>query len=298
MSCRLHIHRWGDLGPLVVALHSSGLSGLQWRRLADKTSQECRLWAPDFFGYGKSPASPNGLDSRYTEDVDEVLALLDSVREPVLLFGHSYGGFIALKSALARPDKVRALCLYEPVVWGSLASFRGVPIEKVVARFDPDLILLDKSRAGTEEYLQKFIDYWNGPGSWEAMNPVQRQPVVAGAEKIAVEVYEVVTDKTPHTDYAALKMPIHILHGTVSPPEVLAMKDILTDTLPQLTTACIPGGHMNPIRNPLPVNAHFQLFLKNQVAEFSKREASAPILAPSTTQPRPEHTAHDSDATL
>lgn len=264
MSYQLHTHRWGHTGPLVVALHSSGLSGLQWRRLADKVSGEFRLLAPDFFGYGKSPASPNGLDFRYTEDVEQVVALLDELQEEVLLLGHSYGGFIALKSALARPHQVRGMCLYEPVMWGGLASFRGVPIEEVVHRFDPELLLLNKAKAHSEAYLEKFIDYWNGPGSWQAMNEAQRGPVRAGAEKIAAEVYEVVTDKTPHTDYAQLQCPIHILHGTVSPPEVLAMKDILRQTLPQLTTACIPGGHMNPIRNPLPVSAHFQLFLKKQ----------------------------------
>lgn len=269
MSCLFHVHRWGDTGPVVVALHSSGLSGLQWRRLADKLGNQVRLWAPDFLGYGKSPASPNGVDFRYTEDLEQTLALLESSNEQVLLLGHSYGGFIALKAALARPQHVTALCLYEPVVWGSLASFRGVPIQDVVARFDPEMLLLNKSMAGTEDYLERFIDYWNGPGSWAAMNAAQRRPVIEGAQKIAAEVYEVVTDTTPHTDYRDLKMPIHILHGTVSPPEVLNMKDILVETLPHLTTACIPGGHMNPIRNPLPVNAHFQLFLNR----YAKGEA-------------------------
>lgn len=262
MNCLLNVHRWGETGPLVIALHSSGLSGLQWRRLSDKTNGTHRLWAPDFLGYGKSPESPNGLEFRYGEDLDQVLSLLEQLDEQVVLLGHSYGGFIALKTALARPNRVSALCLYEPVVWGSLASYRGEPIENVVARFDPELLLLNKALAGSEAYLERFIDYWNGPGSWNAMNAVQRQPVMAGAQKIAAEVFEVVTDPTPHTDYAALRVPVHLLHGTISPPEVLQMKDILVETVPHLTTACIPGGHMNPIRNPLPVNAHFQLFLQ------------------------------------
>ena len=264
MTSQLHIHRWGITGPVALCLHSSGLSGLQWRRLSEKVSSERQLWAPDFLGYGKSPHSPNGLNFRYTEDLEETTSILDDCPEPVDLLGHSYGGFIALKAALARPSKVRSLCLYEPVMWGGLASHRGVPIEDVVREFDPDLVLLDKSQAGTEEYLHRFIDYWNGPGSWAAMTEVQRKPVVAGAEKIAAEVFEVVTDPTPHTDYRQLTQPIHILHGTVSPPQVLKMKDILQETIPHLTTACIPGGHMNPIRNPLPVNAHFQLFLRRQ----------------------------------
>lgn len=262
MKTSVYIHRWGRSGTPVICLHSSGLSGLQWRRLAEKAAQDHRLLAPDFFGYGKSPASPNGLDFSYHEDVEEVVALIDSLNEEALILGHSYGGFIGLKATLSRPEKIAALCLYEPVIWGGLASFRGVPIRTVVERFDPKLRLLDRSLVGTDEYLEAFIDYWNGPGAWRSMNEIQRQPVRAGAEKIAAEVREVITDPTPHTDYAAIECPVRVLHGTTSPPEVLAMKDILKETIPQFSTACIPGGHMNPIRNPLPVNAHFNLFLQ------------------------------------
>ena len=262
MNCQLHIHRWGRGGTPVLALHSSGLSGLQWRRLAEKCDSQHRLLAPDFLGYGQSPPSARGIDFRYTEDLEQVLALVDALGEPFLLLGHSYGGFLALKLALERPGLVLGTCLYEPVTWGGLASFRGCPIEDIVRRFDPKLLLLDKSQAGSEEYLHTFIDYWNGPGAWQAMTELQKNPVRAGAEKIAAEVYEVVTDRTPHTAYAEISRPLHILHGTSSPPEVLAMKDILQATVPHLSTACIPGGHMNPIRNPIPVNAHFSLFLQ------------------------------------
>lgn len=230
--------------------------------MGDKISPFHHVLAPDFFGYGGSPQSPNGLDFRYAEDVEQVVHLLDELARPAILLGHSYGGFIALKAALQRPHLVPTLCLYEPVMWGGLASFRGVPIEDVVKQFDPRLLLLDKSKAETEDYLSTFVDYWNGNGSWDAMTEIQRKPMFAGAVKIAAEVYEVVTDKTPHTEYGALSQPVHILHGTTSPREVLAMKDILVNTLPQASTACIPGGHMNPLRNPLPVNAHFALFLQ------------------------------------
>lgn len=262
MGSVLKIHRWGERGTPVVALHCSGLSGLQWRRIGEAASAHHQIMAPDFLGYGGSPPSPNGLDFRYTEDLEQILAFLDSLPTPYLLLGHSYGGFIALKCAVARPERTLGMCLYEPVMWGGLASYRGVKIEEVIQRFDPEMVLLDKSRAGTEAYLHRFIDYWNGDGFWAAMTEVQRRPVILGAEKIAAEVYEVLKDETPHTEYQSIDCPLHLLHGTVSPPEVLAVKDILQELLPHLTTACIPGGHMNPIRNPIPVNAHFQLFLQ------------------------------------
>ena len=260
---RVHVHRWGSVGPLVLCLHSSGLSGFQWKRLADKV--QARFVAPDFLGCGQSPPSPNGLDFSYGEDVEQIVALLDELAEPVLLLGHSYGGFIGLKSALQRPHRVSAMAFYEPVMWGGLASYRGVPIERVVQRFDPEQSLLNRELAGTETWMRRFIDYWNGEGSYDAMTEPQRRPMFAMAEKLFAEVKEVVVDPTPHTAYAPLTQPSLILHGTTSPPEVLQMKDILSGVLPNASTACVPGGHMNPVRNPLPVNAHFELFLRRHV---------------------------------
>lgn len=248
---------------MVLCLHSSGLSSFQWKRLADKLGHDFRFLAPDFLGCGRSPSSPNGLLFRYGEDVDQVVALLDAVAEPVILLGHSYGGFIGLKSALARRDQIVGLGLYEPVLWGGLASFRAEPVEAIVARFDPEGYLLNPELAGTELWMERFVDYWNGAGSYASMAETSRRPMYLAAEKLYAEVKEVVVDPAPHTDYAALTQPTLLLHGTTSPTEVLQMKDILAQTLANVRTACIPGGHMNPIRNPIPVNAHFELFLRS-----------------------------------
>lgn len=261
MSSRLHCHRWGSSGPLVLCLHSSGLSGLQWRRLSEKVDS-VRFLAPDLLGYGKSPPSPNGLDFRYQEDVAEVVALLDSLGEPVILLGHSYGGFIGLKATLERASQVTAMAFYEPVIWGGLASSRGCGIREITSRFDPEGYLLNRQLAGQPGWLERFIDYWNGAGAWAAMSPAARRPVIEGAEKLAAEVHEVLDDTTHHSTYSALDQPTLILHGTTSPAEVLEMKDILLSVMPNVRSAQIPGGHMNPVRNPLPVNAHFTLFLR------------------------------------
>jgi pimeloyl-ACP methyl ester carboxylesterase len=246
----------------VICLHSSGLSAFQWKRLADKLAESYRFVAPDFLGCGQSPPALTGRDFRYAEELDQVLALLDAEAEPVILLAHSYGGFIALKCALQRLSLVRGLCLYEPVIWGGLASYRGDSIETVVRGFDPDGILLNRELAGSETWMERFVDYWNGPGSWRSMTEAARRPMFAMADKLWAEVKEVVLDPTPHSAYRSLSMPVHILHGTTSPAEVLQMKDILFETVPDCSLARIPGGHMNPVRNPLPVNANFEFFLR------------------------------------
>jgi pimeloyl-ACP methyl ester carboxylesterase len=44
----------------------------------------------------------------------DVLTVVDAQPEPIALVGHSLGGLLALRAALARPDKVWALVLEDP----------------------------------------------------------------------------------------------------------------------------------------------------------------------------------------
>ncbi len=261
VECRLHVHRWGQQGPLVIALQSSGMTGLQWRHLANLGEDRFRFWAPDLLNWGQSPSSPNGLRYRHQEDLEQILALIDESGEEVSLAGHSYGGFLALKTALARPDKVLRLALYEPVIWGGLASFSQRSIHRIVERFDPEGLLLNESLAGQDHWMERFIDYWNGPGTWANFSANARRPLQEQSSKLFAEVREAVTDPTPHTEYRGIQAPTLIVHGTVSPPETLAMKEILKRQIPQCATVCVEGGHMAPVRAPKLVDPHLSTFL-------------------------------------
>src|SRR5687768_15948837 len=49
------------------------------------------------------------------DEVDDLVALLGAVKEPVFLLGHSYGAHCALAAAHRLPGQVRKLMLYEPM---------------------------------------------------------------------------------------------------------------------------------------------------------------------------------------
>jgi pimeloyl-ACP methyl ester carboxylesterase len=66
------------------------------------------VYAPDFRGHGQSGRVPGCYTLRdYTGDI--ITFLEQVVRVPSVLFGHSLGGQVALMTAAARPDLVRAL---------------------------------------------------------------------------------------------------------------------------------------------------------------------------------------------
>src|SRR5204863_8422743 len=98
----LHHERLGA-GPPVVLLHSGGMSGRQWRRLAELLSPVHEVVTPDFLGSGNNPPWPDAKPFDFALDVAEVGKLLDALGKPAHLVGHSYGGLVALTLARQRP---------------------------------------------------------------------------------------------------------------------------------------------------------------------------------------------------
>ncbi len=109
-------------GPPLVMLH--GGAG-RWQLYSDmlaELAEHCHVYAPDLRGHGKSGWVPWGYTIRgYVEDIG---AFLREVSGPAVLMGHSLGGIIAVATAKACPDLVRALIVgdapLDAATWGNL----------------------------------------------------------------------------------------------------------------------------------------------------------------------------------
>jgi pimeloyl-ACP methyl ester carboxylesterase len=75
----LHIEDSGAGAP-VLLLHSSGLSGRQWRRLVPELVERgMRAVVPDLTGHGRSDPWPESTPFSFTMDVDRVSKVLRAV---------------------------------------------------------------------------------------------------------------------------------------------------------------------------------------------------------------------------
>ena len=109
-------------GPALVMLH--GGSG-RWQLYAEMLAglaEGCHVYAPDLRGHGNSGWVPRGYTIRdYVEDIG---AFLREVSGPAVLMGHSLGGIIAVATAKACPDLVRALIVVDApldaATWGQV----------------------------------------------------------------------------------------------------------------------------------------------------------------------------------
>ncbi|MFG1922053.1 alpha/beta fold hydrolase [Cryptosporangium sp. NPDC048952] len=97
-------------GTPIVLLHGGGATSTAWFAAANHLADGFRVYAPDLVG------DPGMSENTKLTDppawLDAVLTGLGLDR--IVLGGHSYGGWIALTYALAHPDRVDRLVLFEP----------------------------------------------------------------------------------------------------------------------------------------------------------------------------------------
>jgi pimeloyl-ACP methyl ester carboxylesterase len=252
MLSRLHVEQLGAGAP-VVLLHSSGLSGRQWRRLARAVAEQgFRVVVPDLTGHGASPAWPEPKPFAFRRDVDEVVTLL-SGGAATHLVGHSYGGLVALHAALAAPSSVRSLTLFDPVAFGSLDPVADADARAELAGVD---LVWGTTPEEHERWLAMFVDYWGGAGAWAAL----REEARAEFRRVGWVVHEgatsLVDDQTPATAYRAVTVPLRLVSGEHSPLAARRVVQLLGEAVPGSTVIVIPqAGHMAPLSHADQVNA-------------------------------------------
>lgn len=110
---RLHYLDWGTAGhPVVVLLHGGGLSAYTWNAVALDLRRDHHCYAVDLRGHGDSDWSET-LDYSVDAHTRDLEAFVDHLSEPVVLVGHSLGGFASIRYASRHPDRVVALVIVD-----------------------------------------------------------------------------------------------------------------------------------------------------------------------------------------
>jgi pimeloyl-ACP methyl ester carboxylesterase len=121
---RVHCRMLGDPeAPPVLLLHGYPQDSWMWRHQGAVLAQEHRVIAPDSRGFGHTEKTR----IRVTRDLlaQDQFALLDALGiDEAVFVGHDWGGLIAFKAAVERPERVTRLVLIDTltsvwVPWGT-----------------------------------------------------------------------------------------------------------------------------------------------------------------------------------
>ncbi|WP_219834883.1 alpha/beta fold hydrolase [Paenibacillus sp. R14(2021)] len=100
-------------GPGLVLIHGAFVSGHEYEMLAEVLSDTFTLYNVD--RRGRLMSGPQGKRYSMNKECEDAWAVLQATGA-AYVFGHSYGGLIALELARAKPDAVARIAVFEPTV--------------------------------------------------------------------------------------------------------------------------------------------------------------------------------------
>jgi pimeloyl-ACP methyl ester carboxylesterase len=233
----------------VIALHCSGASASQWSYLAEVLGGRYEVVAPEHYGAESTGPWTGAHAFTLADEAARAIEVIDQNEEKVHLVGHSYGGGVALHVALARPDRIASMALYEPSAFHLLRQMGEAAAEAYaeitsVARCICEGVVTGDYRGA----VAAFVDYWNGSGTWAAMRPAVQTALIRWAPKGPLDFRALIDDPTPAQSYRALKFPVLLLRGEHAPLPTRMIADRLSELLPASRLITVDGaGHMGPL---------------------------------------------------
>jgi pimeloyl-ACP methyl ester carboxylesterase len=269
--------RAGGSGPAVVLLHSSGSSGRQWDALAETLKSRFRLHAVDLYGHGATPPWSGDRPLTLFDEAALVEPLLAAHPEGVHLVGHSYGGAVALKLALRHADRVRSLVLYEPVLFCLLFEYNAQHAAAQQVLATATSIRNGVERGMNEAAGRRFVDFWSGAGTWDAMPEQRRAVVTRRMPSVQPHFRALFNDTLSRAELAQLRMPTLCLTGAGTVAATRRIGELLRVALPAAHHEMLPEmGHLGPVTHASRVNARIAAFLD---AEVTLQQASMRVAA-------------------
>ncbi|MEP4196718.1 MAG: alpha/beta hydrolase [Aliishimia sp.] len=232
-----------------LALHCTLAFSGAWAGFSRIVGDEVTLTAPDMPSHGRS----DGWDEHasFVETVYEAsVACLD---EPMDVIGHSFGGAIALRLAVDRPDLVRSLTMIEPVFF--CVAKEDNP-ETVADQDAKSRGFIDAIEAGDmESAARQFNRSWGDGPTWDTM-PEQVRAAMTRAIHVVPNtmnfLYEDSANLLSRINNAS--MPSLLIRGEAASNVVKTTNTGLTRRLPNAGETVIKGaGHMAPVSHPTDV---------------------------------------------
>jgi pimeloyl-ACP methyl ester carboxylesterase len=242
-------------GPPLVLLHGS-LNNHQtgWMMVKPLLDPQFTVYAVNRRGRGETTATEG---HSIADEANDVLAVLDTIGEPVYLLGHSFGAHVALAAAAKAPEKVRGLILYEPPRSSAL----------------PPEVLKHLQKLASDGKYDEMVAHFllNGPKVPADQLAILRStpfwPLLVADGESSVREWPALADlKFDPKEFSDLRIPVLLITGGDSPDVYYTYE--LEKSLPNARVVVIDGQeHIAQAMAP-------QVFV-DTVTSFVKEAASA-----------------------
>ena len=246
--------RYVDLGrgTPVVFVHGMVCDHRVWNAQLQAVSTRARCIAYDQRYFGVNDWPKGGPQYSVETHADDLASFVEEVVQcPAHIVGHSYGGGVALALAVAKPDWVKSLCLYEPV---------GLPS----AISDPEhLATIANERSGMAPVadaaakgelvaaVKQAVEYIEGiPGSFNSLPREVQQAILENAHTLEQHL-SAPPSKVTCANLHEVSAPVTLLWGADTRPYFAIFANAIGQCLVNVEVVVLPGvRHLAPLQDP------------------------------------------------
>ena len=235
---QIAFEKTGEGPPLVLLPAGGGNDHTRWELggVRKAFAGQFTTYAVDTRGLGQSG---DAADYNLDREFEDVAAVVNSVKEPVNLLGHSFGALLALNAALLT-DNLRTLILYEPPI---KVGEHELYSKEVLGELEQ---LLEKGEK--EKFLATFLQDVGGASTAE-IDMLHKAPNwqsrVDAAHVILRGLQAVGNYRFEANRFAEVKTPTLLLTGSESPPLLKNATEAVHQALPNSRIVTFEGhGHV------------------------------------------------------
>ncbi len=225
----------GEGFPLVL-VHGFTGSSLDWVDVIEPLAEDRQVVTFDHRGHGDSPNTGDAASYTFDQLVDDMTEMLEDLElDRFDLLGHSMGGIVSMRYALAHPERVRSLILMDTAAEASADN-------------------TDMMRAGIEQVriqgtsaLYELIQGFLGEGALADSRRARMQTKLGQMDPVAFTELgeELLTYPSVLDQLAGLRIPTTVIVG-VNDHALRGRADDLAATIPGAELVVIPDAAHSP----------------------------------------------------
>jgi pimeloyl-ACP methyl ester carboxylesterase len=239
---QITVHSVGS-GPGLVVLHGAGVTVRDYRRLADRLS--ARFTVHLFNRRGRHDSAPlTGTETAQT-DVDDLAAVLDHTGARNV-FGHSGGGFVALRAGLTLP--VDRIATYDAAIALDAVDFPREfidPFDQALAAGDLTEAFVQAGKIHPDTAAAKMPHWLQVLGVRGFLHTPPGKQMVDLLPTLSPEVHRILDHEAPASQYSTISAEVLLTYGSRSSQYFKDISHTLATGLPHARALAIPRASHN-----------------------------------------------------
>jgi pimeloyl-ACP methyl ester carboxylesterase len=227
-------------GPAILFLPGSFGTSTGWKAVLGHLGDSYRMVTTSLLGYGTTPDTRPDGNATMAQQVDLIDRIIERIGTAPHVVAHSYGGLSALVHALTGQRRSRSLLLIEANPLGLLHAAGDL---EHYAQFESMTRPYFAAFAqGDAEAARHVIDFYGGPGTFDAMPPKVRSYVVA-TTAVNIRDWSSGTPFEPSKEtLGSIAIPTTVVRGGSGHPAMRRIAELLHDSIPAAHLVTIESG--------------------------------------------------------